>query len=540
MLRAYNLDRNGWSIIRPSADTRKVYVSTSGNDANDGLSEGAPKATIAAGKALLRAGYPDWLLLKCGDTWTEAFGQFAASGRSARERIHITSYGTGDRPILRTGASSGFETVSGNTRNFIAITNIRVDPHTYDGTNGTPTFITLLGNAKDILIEGCYVAEGEIGYSSTGTGQRENIQLRRNIAYQHYRLSGSVGHGIYMSGVTNLLIEENILDHNGWHETNPNGPASTFRHNIYITHACFKVLVRNNIITKSASHGIQMRCDGTMFNNLFLKNSISIFLGAGDEPRVGGYEIKCSHNVVLNGKNIDGSNPRGHAMGAKNISSGHFKYNLIAHNIDGDSPVLMDLDGTTQGNRLNNFTISNNVSENWGGNIQVYGASGDQLTGTSIRNNKINIPEEDFIITYSTSGFAAGTVGLYDNTLYRATGNSTVIYTTTVGSRTIPQFEALFPNATGNNYAQNTFTDNTRTIETYASTMLDLSGTLDAYLDQCRMQSMANWRPNLMPQTVNPWIRAGYDIPEPSSNTLARQGGFLVFDTQRVPLEGNS
>lgn len=59
---------SGWTVFVPSSDTRTIYVSSStGNDSNNGLSESTPKRTIAAGKSLLRNGYPDWLLLKCGD-----------------------------------------------------------------------------------------------------------------------------------------------------------------------------------------------------------------------------------------------------------------------------------------------------------------------------------------------------------------------------------------------------------------------------------------------------------------------------------------
>ena len=48
---------DGWTTPAASADTRTVYVSSSiGNDANTGLSSTAPKRTLAAGYALMRAG----------------------------------------------------------------------------------------------------------------------------------------------------------------------------------------------------------------------------------------------------------------------------------------------------------------------------------------------------------------------------------------------------------------------------------------------------------------------------------------------------
>src|SRR4051812_9806809 len=40
-------DANGWTQVTPSSDSRVVYVSSSsGNDANDGLTEATAKATI--------------------------------------------------------------------------------------------------------------------------------------------------------------------------------------------------------------------------------------------------------------------------------------------------------------------------------------------------------------------------------------------------------------------------------------------------------------------------------------------------------------
>jgi len=47
---------NGWSDLPVHPSARLVYVSASGSDSNDGLSEGAPKLTLAAAKALLRDG----------------------------------------------------------------------------------------------------------------------------------------------------------------------------------------------------------------------------------------------------------------------------------------------------------------------------------------------------------------------------------------------------------------------------------------------------------------------------------------------------
>src|SRR3569832_68666 len=108
------IDSNGWTVFTPSSDSQVIYVSSStGNDSNSGLSASAPVKTIRRGTSLLRNGYPDWLLLKKGDSWTltsngDQFntsgypGSLCLSGRSATEPMLIASYGTGARPLLQT------------------------------------------------------------------------------------------------------------------------------------------------------------------------------------------------------------------------------------------------------------------------------------------------------------------------------------------------------------------------------------------------------------------------------------------------------
>lgn len=65
-------------------DTRRVYVAAdAADDTANGLTPLTPKKTLAAGRALLRAGFPDQLLLKRGGTWTDQNLQyFTANGQS--------------------------------------------------------------------------------------------------------------------------------------------------------------------------------------------------------------------------------------------------------------------------------------------------------------------------------------------------------------------------------------------------------------------------------------------------------------------------
>ena len=113
------VDANGWTIFTPSPDTRIIYVSNSSGSDSAGVvgDVNHPYKTIAKGLSLLRQGYPDWLLLKKGDTWIES-NQLKKSGRSATEPMLISSYGTGARPLIKiventTTTNNGFMTCCG-------------------------------------------------------------------------------------------------------------------------------------------------------------------------------------------------------------------------------------------------------------------------------------------------------------------------------------------------------------------------------------------------------------------------------------------
>ena len=76
----------------PTGESRVIYVSSSsGSDANNGLTEQTAKRTIAAGYAELRNGRGDWLLLKRGDTFAGTLGHWMKSGRSAAEPMVVGS-----------------------------------------------------------------------------------------------------------------------------------------------------------------------------------------------------------------------------------------------------------------------------------------------------------------------------------------------------------------------------------------------------------------------------------------------------------------
>ena len=129
----------GLQLSRPSADTRTIYVSSStGNDANNGLSQNSAVATIDRGLSLIRDGSADHLLLKAGDTWVDqSFGFLDFSGRSGSEPILISSYGSGARPLIETPANSDVAvgTLHGTVGSNVAIVGLEFYDYTRDPSN---------------------------------------------------------------------------------------------------------------------------------------------------------------------------------------------------------------------------------------------------------------------------------------------------------------------------------------------------------------------------------------------------------------------
>ncbi|MCR6630368.1 MAG: hypothetical protein NVV74_10145 [Magnetospirillum sp.] len=135
-----SLNANGWTQITPSSDSRIVYVSNAGNDANNGLSASTPKATIAAANSLIRDGYPDHLLLRRGDTFSvgggTALGRWK-NGRSATEPMLLSYYGSsGARPIVK--VVEKMLDHDGHTRNHLAF--IGVDFYKSNSDPASPDF----------------------------------------------------------------------------------------------------------------------------------------------------------------------------------------------------------------------------------------------------------------------------------------------------------------------------------------------------------------------------------------------------------------
>lgn len=511
---------SGWTDFQPSVDTRVVYVSASGNDANDGLTQNTPKRTISAGKALMRNGYPDWLLLKRGDVFDSRIGQWVTSGRSNTERQLISSYGTStQRPLLRTGTQDGISTLfSGSSPariDHVAIVGLEFWAHTYTGT-GNPSGVAWLIESDDTVIEDCLIRGYEIDVMFTDYGGRKsNIQVRRNVLVDAFSTTGTVGHGLYVSGCDTVLIEDNVIDHNGWNPSIPGATPSMFRHGVYIQSGggtCTGVTLRGNIISNSASHGLHLRPGGVAEDNLFVQNSIALSLGGGNEPDPGGVNVIAKGNVILDGKDIDAANPRGWGIDLSNIASAQVSYNIVANQSAGHFPVPLSMGAGALGFGVHNAVVEHNIFSGWGGSAVISGAS-TQFSGVMLRYNDFNQNvSTDQIIDHLTSSSTSGFDSLQNR--FYCLGNTNAWMLIGSSTASVATWGSIVGDSGSTTLPNNAYPDPTRSLARYHQSIGGAANNA-AFLAQARLQSRANWRAEYTAAAAIAYVRAGFGLVVP-------------------------
>jgi hypothetical protein len=492
-----------WTALAPSVDTRMVYVSSStGNNANNGLSTATPKATLSAAISLMRNGMPDWLNLKAGDTWTdEDLGNWTISGRSDTEPMVITSYGAGARPFIRSGSGDAMEMFGGTPIAHVFIVGLHFQAHTYTGTGGCAAF-KLLANNDDILVEDCYIE----GYSDnlvvqgSNPGDITNFRLRRSIIVDSYSTANH-SQGIYAENISGLLIEQCLFDHNGWNSGVAGGEETIFNHNMYVQSNCTNVTILGNITAQASSHGLQLRPGGSAIENLFLRNSLAMF-AAGEDA--GPPQTVVQNNVVLDGKDIDGA-PRGAGIEVFDSRNALVKNNIVAHKPPGvgdQHAFWVEGQHDDIGGVPYVIVFEDNIAYQWNGSCL---ATENTYTALTVQNNILqDLTNSQRVINAATlQGFE-----VFQNNKYWS-NLATSQWFQNGGSTLNLAGWVTASGETGAQAVQVTFPDPDRTIATYMTSQAG-TPTLAAFLAEARMQSKSNWRTQYTAPAVNDYIRAGF------------------------------
>ena len=513
------LNANGWTVFTPVTGTGScgnsssnytgtcvVFVSSStGSDSTCAAqlpsvtspSAGQACKTIAHGISLLRPrASADWLLLYAGDTFVnQDFGALCAqSGISATTPLLISAYGSGARPIVEYGSSPG----NGNGwaigsyggggcaagGNNIAIVSIEFYNYTADPAN--PAFISGAASSQNpaveflntfswMLIEDCMFEFAPI-VIETGVAQSSNLIIRRSEILDVYS-TGSIS-GVYITMVNNILLQENIFDHNGWNATVPGAGASTWNHNLYLQcdinggSGCNGPVTIVGNISSNAADGDQYRSGGTITDNTYIGMPYGHNIG---QP-YSGVQTLVNNNVHIEQALNNANGGTGNAIetintfssydgNSYNLGTATFSGNIIAHSSTSSSASgAIYIDPGQVGT-----VVENNIACNWtrdggapSGELIWNQSSTSTLTGNyqDVADcNHNNYPSPDL------------TVGTYDTSL--GTGSC--------GGNTV--------------------------------------GTTANFICKARGQSKANWNNALMAATFNAYIAGGFGIASSSSTT---------------------
>ncbi len=219
---------DGWTVFEAATDTNIYYVSSSaGDDSWSGLAPDwdgtdGPKATVAAGIALLQDGQPDWLLFRRGDTWIdEDMGNWHISGRSETEPVIIGTYGDStvrprfeiDTTWLITHGGGG----ASDNRSHVRILGVHVfmyskDPDDPRFTGFGGSCLQWLQDGGDVLIEDIRCDYAQLNLQSDPTLP---FTVRRNVLTWNYALD-SHAQSMFTSIAAPLFVEENVMNHGGW------------------------------------------------------------------------------------------------------------------------------------------------------------------------------------------------------------------------------------------------------------------------------------------------------------------------------------
>ncbi len=563
-------DASGWSILTPASDSRIIYVSsTAGNnstatvysptDAAIGSNVyqpvGAikPYATIEAAMAQTRSGYPDYVLLKRGDTWTVTAPISPKAGRSYTDRSVVAYYGSSTaRPLVKVPETVWQGLNYYNSGNYSAVMGIEFYGFQHDPTSSSfvgfaNTNENLMGfsiaSANDaqffgILIEDCkfnYFVQNVIQvYYNPTTYSTANIALRRNIITNNYSGINGKGYGLYVYRQP-VLLEENIFDHNGWYQQSTsgggngaNGQANVLSQGTYIDNASNSI-ARKNIILRTGSISMKFRADGAngqnsvvlsnllIDNNLILEGEIAMSVSGNTNYNNGARfgNVYMTNNVAMDvGTTMPTNRGLGWGIDVADWKTGLISNNIMAH---WGSTSVNNTYGIEIGGTMTSVPVTGNIFYDistigtWqSGNPIAKIKDASKESGSTWSNNVLAMPRGGPLLNidgagpaFSSNLYSTASAGNVVTLASSATTLSTWVSNTGEGSSAI---------------GTKSFVDSSRTAKTYLAA-LGKSATTDALANIVVQQSKFNWSTTYTADTINNYIRAGFCVTGQACST---------------------
>ncbi|TCP39532.1 right-handed parallel beta-helix repeat-containing protein [Rhodovulum marinum] len=371
-------DANGDIVVEHGDNHRKVYVSGSETAlskadiaAREGLSEGeitakwlvahpeyggseAMALAVDAGMELWigkggltgltlnntsPAPSSHWLMFEKGYTYEDLGGVFAwgARGESELHPLHVTSWGTGDRPVIDSAFGIAPQWATSN----IVVSDLEL--------------VQGFGNltADNVILTNMHFSGGVSfqGFSRPLKGfTLHNSEIVDVVPPEPEggTWSGTAA-GLFVRETSGILIEDTLFHHNGWGDdyrldgsTEGGMPPNKFSHNIYLQNTTTDVTFRDNISAQAASVGAQFRGGGHIENNAFIDNNVAFNVLGGvyrNDGPIGNYSFVADNVVTSAGYKLSSN------IGAVNWGIQNTGYdttvfnNIIAHLADPNNPA---------------------------------------------------------------------------------------------------------------------------------------------------------------------------------------------------------
>ncbi|MCR9140392.1 MAG: hypothetical protein NXI27_30825, partial [Alphaproteobacteria bacterium] len=354
-----------------------------------------------------------WLLFERGYEYTDV-GRLVgrgAMGEDPLHPIHITSYGTGTRPVIE----SGFRVYQEYSSN-VVISDLEFS----EGA--------LILSGKNIIFEDSHFTKGEVIFQGSNNLTIRDSQIA-NVAKDaptapdaEWSPHSDRTSGLYIEDMEGLLIEGSLFDHNGWVDgydgTSAAGqPPSMFSHNIYIQFNTTDVTFRDNITMQGASFGAQFRGGVYAEDNVFLDNNVAVNFLGGDYQGAGpiGNFTLFADNLVTSAAHkiadMIGALTWGIDNQARNST---ILDNIVAHLADPNNPEEL-LEKETPGFALRNAYdpyFDDTTIYNWAAGNDV-GADGD----TSLNDQNVDGLDPATLIQTTIQNYAAALLGQPDATI---------------------------------------------------------------------------------------------------------------------------
>ncbi len=374
-------DTNGFTTFAASPKTLKV--APGGDDTGDGVS--TPLATLRRAHDLaLNDPQVEEIQIYGHAQFT---GKWVASGFSAKRPLRLRG--------MDSSAAIGAFLVDKRPADNLALLDL------------TLINFRMLEASSGLLFESCRMEEKTLdglviqgGYPLTpSTSMTSNLNIRFCVFAHNARVNGKA-QGLFMSAVRDYVIEYCVFDGNGWVVDTGRGgspsPGEKVRsHDMYSKMPSDdQNVVRYNIFSRGASHGIHYRTGGVLEGNLFLRNPIACQLGYaehldGGGPDFGAASGRISRNVAIGSDDIAPGNPRG-------------SFAILSH-VDGVvvNDNLLALNGTSDTNSnsvwfdklmLNNIHVTGNKAYDWAVNPLK---GWNKVTNSSETNNQWSLTEAD-------------------------------------------------------------------------------------------------------------------------------------------------